>query len=119
MFCGAGGAAMGLHRAWPDATITGVDIHPQKNYPFNFVQADAMELDIDWVRDFDFIWASPICKGDSCIRFFGNNRTREWEQQIPRTRLTLHGSGKPFVIENVPAAPLETDSLLCGQMFGL
>lgn len=40
---------MGIHNALEKAgiehEITGVDIMPQKNYPFKFVQADALTFD--------------------------------------------------------------------------
>ena len=40
LFCGAGGAGMGYHRAWPNAEIIGVDLHSQPRYPFAMFRGD-------------------------------------------------------------------------------
>src|SRR5690242_14824577 len=62
LFCGAGGAGMGYHRAGFD--VTGVDIKPQKNYPFTFYQAEVFQFTEDWdyFTDFDAVHASPPCQ---------------------------------------------------------
>lgn len=113
LFCGAGGAAMGLHRTWPDAEIVGVDIKPQSRYPFTFHQADAMEYPF---AGFSFIWASPPCQKYS-------SATRHLAKDAPkliqplRERLCLND--KPWCIENTPGAPLNNPTTLCGLSFGL
>jgi len=63
LFCGAGGAAMGYHRAGFD--VVGVDIRPQPNYPFEFVQDDALEVLGEvgcYVSEYAVIHASPPCQ---------------------------------------------------------
>lgn len=119
LFCGVGGAAMGLHRAWPKAKITGVDLHPQKNYPFNFVQANALELSLEWMREFDFIWASPPCQAYSVASISQRKNGRAYPDLVTNTRLLLNGSGKLWAMENVPRSPLRADMILCGSQFGL
>jgi DNA (cytosine-5)-methyltransferase 1 len=115
LFCGAGGASMGLHRAGFD--VTGVDIKPQPRYPFKFVQADAMEYPLD---GYDFIWSGPPCQAYSqCTpKQYRNNHP----QLIAAVRERIKKeSTAPFVIENVPSAKyhLFHPIMLCGSMFGL
>lgn len=106
---------MGLHRAWPDSEITGVDIAPQPRYPFTFVQADAMTFPLE---GYDFIWASPPCQAFTAYkRRPGHVAPRP--NLIPEVRAALRATGIPHAIENVPGAPLECPTLLCGSMFGL
>lgn len=114
LFCKAGGVSMGLHRAGFD--VIGVDIEKQKNYPFAFVQADALNPPFDLAR-FDFIWASPPCQAHTSLRKMWN--ARQHEDRIPETRALLEASGVPWVMENVPGAPLRSIIMLCGTMFDL
>lgn len=113
LFCGAGGAGMGYSRAgfkW----IVGVDIKPQPNYPFAFVQADAMTFNLD---GYDFIHASPPCQAHTTLRALQGDK--EYPDLIAPTRERLIASGKPFIMENVMGAPLLNPITLCGSSFGL
>jgi DNA (cytosine-5)-methyltransferase 1 len=116
LFCGAGGAAMGYHRAGFE--VVGVDINPQLNYPFEFVQADVLEFLHPWQSrlDFDAIHASPPCQHWTAYKRRPNH-VGSSPDLIGVTRRLLRDSGLPYVIENVPGAPLENPLLICGTMF--
>lgn len=113
LFCGAGGAGMGLSRAGFD--VVGVDIKPQPNYPFHFIQADVFDLPID-LSLYDFIWASPMCQRYTPLNAYNK---KDYPDQIEPVRKMLMATGKPYVIENVVQAPLINPITLCGTMFGL
>ena len=112
LFCCAGGAGMGLHRAGFE--VVGVDIKPQPRYPFEFHQADALTFPL---AGFDFIWASPPCQAYS----WSAKRWKDIERAdlLDPIRQRLLRQPAPFVIENVVGAPLRIDLVLMGQMFGL
>jgi DNA (cytosine-5)-methyltransferase 1 len=112
LFCGAGGAAMGYHRAGFE--IVGVDIKPQKHYPFEFHQADAFEYLAAHADEFDVIHASPPCEAYSRANHVHH---REYPRLIEPVRELL--AGRPYVIENVAGAPLRNPVVPCGMMFGL
>ena len=121
LFCGAGGAAMGYHRAGFE--VVGVDIKPQPHYPFEFHQADALEYQLE---GFDAYHASPPCQG-YCSHTKDNSQWVSYSQGkqtprlIPLIRQRLLQSNRPFVIENVTGAKfaLNNPFILCGVMFGL
>jgi len=114
LFCGAGGAAMGYHRAGFD--VVGVDIVDQPHYPFWFWQGDALEFPFD---DFDAVHASPPCQAYSQAALSQRNNGKEYPDLLAVTRKSLEASGVPWVIENVPGAPMRADFKLCGCRFGL
>jgi DNA (cytosine-5)-methyltransferase 1 len=111
LFCGAGGAAMGYHRAGFE--VVGVDIEPQPHYPFEFHQADALTFPL---AGFDAIHASPPCQGYSVT---ASLHDAEHPQLVEPVRATLAATGLPYVIENVEGAPLINFVRLCGSSFGL
>ena len=112
IFCGAGGASVGYHRAGFD--IVGVDINPQPNYPFNFIQLDYKNLDISWMKRFDAIHSSPPCQAFTTL---AKQNKRKYPDYIEDVRWMLKAAGKPYVIENVMRAPLLNPIMLCGTMF--
>lgn len=114
LFCCAGGASMGIHRAGYE--VTGVDISNQPNYPFKFVLGNALEATLD---GFDFVWASPPCQNSSRMTGCRPGLREQYQQLIPATREKLKTWGGPYIIENVVGAPLENPVMLCGAMFGL
>lgn len=116
LFSGAGGAAMGYVEAGFE--VVGVDIKPQPRYPFEFHQADALSFPLN---GFDVIHASPPCQ-----EYSSTARLRDAQGKKGTTlpllepvRVMLARSGLPYVIENVPRAPLIAPVWLCGTMFGL
>lgn len=115
LFCGAGGASMGLHRAGFD--VTGIDIRPQPHYPFRFIQGDAIEPPVD-LADFDFIWASPVCKRYTDGATARMAKGAVYPDQIAAVRELLRPHPMTC-IENVMRAPLRADLVLHGHMFGL
>jgi len=131
LFCGAGGASMGYHRAGFD--VYGVDIKPQPHYPFPFLQMDALEAMDRLIRgegltfsngetlylvDISAFHASPPCQA-----YVDYNKKGKKPSNHPRliepTRELLVTTGKPYIIENIHKAPLYSHILLCGTMFGL
>jgi DNA (cytosine-5)-methyltransferase 1 len=114
LFCGAGGASMGLYRAGFD--VTGVDIKPQPHYPFPFIQADALIYSLE---GYDAYWASPPCQDYAVTRSIPHRDSSQYPRLIEPVRERLLATGKPFIIENPPPAPLANPIMLCGSMFGL
>jgi DNA (cytosine-5)-methyltransferase 1 len=115
LFCGAGGAAVGYHRAGFD--IIGVDIDPAQlaQYPFPCVRADALDLPFS-LDAFDVIHASPPCQRYSNSTA-GTGRRENHPDLVDPVRDML--AGRLYVIENVPGSPVRPDMTLCGSMFGL
>ena len=123
LFCCAGGAGMGYHRAGFE--VVGVDLNPQPNYPFEFHQGDALAFLALHFEEFDAVHASPPCQSSSALTK-GTNKATGWgglhTDLIPWTRGYLKGverAGLPTVMENVQGSDLRRDMTLCGEMFGL
>lgn len=108
---------MGYHRAGFD--VTGVDCRPQPRYPFEFIQADALEYLQAHGQDYDAIHASPPCQRYTAFNRTGKLKGKEYPDLVAPTRDLLEKTGRPWVIENVPGAPLRFAVQVCGSSFGL
>lgn len=115
LYCGGGGAGMGYALAGFD--VTGVDMYPQTRYPFAFVQADAVDYVLAHSHEYDVIHASPPCQAHTALKGMWNAKPHA--DFLPQTREALQATGLPYVIENVPGAPMDVGLMLCGSMFGL
>lgn len=116
LFCGAGGASVGYHRAGFE--VVGVDNRPMPRYPFEFHQADALEFVQAHGKEFDAIHASPPCQAYTRAQNAAG-RAHLHPDLVSPTRTALLGTGKPYIIENVVGAPLQNAIVLCGLAFGL
>lgn len=116
LYCCAGGASEGLHRA--GFAVDGVDVEEQAEYPFAFLRASALDLRPADLRRYDLVWASPPCQAFTAYRR-RTGHVRPALNLIHQTRELLRAAGVPYVIENVVGAPLEAPAMLCGSMFAL
>ena len=108
---------MGYDRAGFE--VVGVDIKPQPHYPFEFHQGDA--LDEEFIRSlgqFDAQHASPVCMTFARVTDWRGSRSSHPDTLTPTMERLAAGS-TPWVVENVPEAPLRADYILCGSQFGL
>jgi DNA (cytosine-5)-methyltransferase 1 len=117
LFAGAGGAAVGY--ALAGFHVIGVDIDPQPDYPFQFIQRDVMDFDLGALISNSgavAIHASPPCQAYSPLNAYNK---LPYPDLVEPVRELLIDTTLPFIIENVPQAPLLNPILLCGTMFGL
>lgn len=130
-FCGPGGAA----RGYADAgfRVIGIDIDPQPSYPYEFIQADALEAMDQLIGTGEFagiklsevaaFHGSPPCQRfsslTSCrLREKGLTPESEHPDLIDPTRQRFMRSGLPYIIENVQGSTVNPTVILCGSMFG-
>src|SRR5262249_21189352 len=121
--CCEGGGAMGYHRAGFD--VIGVDISPQPDYPFRFIQADMLEVLATW----DLSKSPALPRAPACQHFTAmSNRHRgkggkadEQPDLLTPALALMRRLAMPWIAENVlPAKRVMRVTLtLHGGMFGL
>lgn len=116
---------MGYHLAGFE--VIGVDKDKQPRYPFEHHVADAIEV-LEEVaatgavfgRQIQAVHTSPPCQRFTA---YGRSDTKGWRDNyldlVEPTRDALIRTGLPYVIENVPGAPLIDPIQLCGSSFHL
>jgi len=125
-FCCAGGASKGYHDAGFE--VVGVDLVSQPNYPYEFVQGDAVKLlgDRGFMAQFDAAAGSPPCQGYSQMTRCRPGLAAEYPRLLPAVKELCRAWGGPWIIENVEGSGLahQCDLLgthgimLCPMMFG-
>jgi DNA (cytosine-5)-methyltransferase 1 len=122
LFCCAGGAGMGYHRAGFE--VVGVDIKPQPHYPFEFHQSDALEFLDSYGHEFDVLHASPPCQSFTLMlaaERSDSGRVERHPDFLTPIRARFAKYSVPWVIENVVGAKnhMVATLTLHGGMFGL
>lgn len=120
--CSAGGATKGYQRA--GFYVAGSDIADQPRYIGDeFIKMDGLEFLRRYLAgEYPTAAAfhvSPPCQGYSVTAALPNVKTENYPKMIPQFRELLVATGKPYVIENVPGAPLNNPLKLIGHHFGL
>jgi len=117
--CGCeGGAAFGYREEGWHVTSVDLDGAALRRNPADVtVQADALEYLAEHGHEYDAIHASWPCQRWSANG--ANSAADKWPDLITPGRELLQATGRPWVMENVPKAPLRRDLILCGTMFGL
>ena len=124
LYCGAGMASDGYVQAgWE---VVGVDINPQPDYPYEFHQADALDVLLsDMPNDFDAVHASPPCQAHTRakhLRKAQGGHSKYDDLLTPTLQLLndLWTHRKWWVVENVPGAPgMDKAVVECGSAYGL
>lgn len=116
--CCGGGSCHGYELAGFE--VWGVDIAPQPHYvnPDRFIQADGLEVlaDRNFVAGFAAVHMSWPCQKFTPLNSYNH---KEYPDLIGPGRELALRTGLPYVMENVPQAPLIKDLsiTLCGTMF--
>ena len=110
---GDGYAAAGF-----DVTAVDVDRAALRHNPHNPIHADALEVlrDRAFLSTFDLIHASPPCQAYSITK---HTHDAEHPDLLGPVLDLLSDQPVPWIVENVPGAPMPGALTLCGSEFGL
>jgi DNA (cytosine-5)-methyltransferase 1 len=122
LFSGSGGAAVGYRLAGYRVICIDSDLRHAKALAWLGIEFHCL----DWaegLRRFGhlavLVHASPPCQHYSKASTCRPGLAAKYPDLVGPVRRALVKLGKPFVIENVPGAPLRDPIVLCGTMFGL
>lgn len=128
LFCAGGGAGMGYRLAGFE--VTGIDLDDHSGFYSHvgeFHQVDWREGLDRFGKQADLIHASPPCQDYSrALRHLARKGRKSYPRLIEPVKEALRATGKPWIVENTPGAPLPSYDtlfgdhgvLLCGTMFG-
>ena len=105
--------------------VEGVDLNPQPNYPYFFIQRDALALlSTDYPEAFDVIHVSPPCQAHTRAKHLRDAQggSSKYSDLLTPTLelLRQRWSHKVWVAENVSGSPgMEDAAVECGSAYGL